>query len=68
MANKRYHSSSKMMGEAAYPDMPVGFQTKDYPMAGGELSGMLDDTIVGIDRQLNEDHKQMKKGFKPKKI
>ena len=52
----------------AIANLPQEVMMKPYPMTGPYLPEGLDDTIHGIDRQMDYDDSQTKKQFYPKKV
>jgi hypothetical protein len=49
-------------------NLPQGVVMRPYPMTGPYLPEMIDDTIRGIDMQMDGDDSQRRKHFKPKKV
>lgn len=52
----------------ALANLPQQVIMKPYPMAGGYLPEDLDDTLIGVDRQLNYDGRKRMEHFFPKKV
>lgn len=52
----------------AVSNLPQNVIMKSYGDAGGYLPEDLDDTIAGVDRQMNYDGKKRNDGFYPKKV
>ncbi len=53
---------------AAIANLPQEVMIKPWPMGGSYLPEPLNDTIVGVDRQLNEDAPVRKAGYRPEKL
>ena len=49
-------------------NLPQEVMIKAYPKTGPYMPEMIDDTIRGIDRQMDEDDRQRRKTFNPKKV
>ena len=49
-------------------NLPQGVMMKQYPKAGPYLPEDLDDTIAGVDRQMDYDDGKRKQNFYPKKV
>lgn len=49
-------------------NMPSELMMKPYPKNGNYLPEDLDDTLTGIDRQINMDDRKRKEHFHPKKV
>lgn len=49
-------------------NLPHDIVWRPYSDAGGYLPEDIDDTIAGVDRQMNYDGSQRNKGFYPKKV
>ena len=73
---KRHHSSSKSEthsgamiknADSQVADMPQDVHYKPWPKGGEYFDPYLDDTITGIDKQMDEDGMKMKKHLDPKK-
>ena len=78
MARKKHHSSERRHNEmresgmisenkSAIANMPQEVMYKPYPRVYDELDHGQDDTMRGIDRQLNEDHSVAKRHNKQSK-
>ncbi|HVW99279.1 MAG TPA: hypothetical protein VHA52_02395 [Candidatus Babeliaceae bacterium] len=52
---------------AEIANMPQEVMIKPYPKTGPSLPEEIDDTIRGIDRQMDEDDSQRRKHFRPHK-
>lgn len=52
---------------SAIANLPQEVMIKAYPMSGAYLPEVLEDSIVGVDEQINKDDAQRRKNFKPKK-
>lgn len=52
----------------AVANMPQEVMIKAYPKTGPYMPEELDDSITGIDRQMDRDDSQRRKGFMPKKV
>lgn len=48
-------------------NLPQEFMIKEYPKAGGYMPEDLDDTISGVDKQLDGDRNGVRKDFHPRK-
>lgn len=53
---------------SAVANLPQGVIMRPYARNGNYLPEMLDDTIRGIDKQINLDDSQRSKNFMPKKV
>lgn len=53
---------------SAIANMPQSIIMRAYPKNGGYLPEDLDDTIKGIDEQINMDDRKRKEHFHPKKV
>lgn len=53
---------------SAVANLPQGVIMRPYPMTGPYLPEVIDDTIRGIDMQMDGDDSQRRKNFKPKKV
>lgn len=53
---------------SAIANMPQNVMIKPYPKTGPYLPEGLDDTITGIDRQMDGDDSKRREHFKPKKV
>ncbi len=53
---------------SAIANMPQNVMIKAYPDAESYLPENLDDTIHGVDRQINMDDNKRKEHFAPKKV
>jgi hypothetical protein len=64
---KRYHSSADMVKneDSQVADMPQSVMYKPWPKTGNYFEANLDDTITGIDKQMDSDGSKMKKGMNP---
>ena|SRR5271156_5956237 len=49
-------------------NLPQGSMMKPWPSEGGYVPEDLDDTIHGIDRQMNMDNRKKMEHFKPRKV
>jgi hypothetical protein len=80
---KRYHASNGMeprrrqeMEDAGMihedhsqiANLPQGVVIKPYPKVGNYLPEDLDDTIRGVDGQMDLDNRKRSEHFKPKKV
>lgn len=54
--------------KSAIANMPQEVMIKPYPMSGRYMPEDLDDTIHGVDRQMDYDDSQRQKTFMPKKV
>ena len=52
----------------AIANLPQQVMMKPYPMTGPYMPEELDDNISGIDRQIDHDDSQRRRGFMPKKV
>ena len=52
----------------AIANLPQEVKISAYPKTGPYIPEMLDDTIRGIDKQMDGDDSQRRKGFNPKKV
>lgn len=52
----------------AIANMPQEVMIKSYPKAGAYLPEELDDSFEGVDRQMDHDDAQRRRGFLPKKV
>ncbi len=52
---------------AAIANLPQEVMIKAYPMTGPYLPEVLEDSIIGVDEQMDKDDSQRRKHFKPKK-
>ncbi len=52
----------------AVANLPQEVIMRPYPKVGGYLPEVLDDTIRGIDNQMNYDDSQRRRHFNPKKV
>ncbi len=52
----------------AIANLPQDVKIMAYPKTGPYIPEMLDDTIRGIDKQMDMDDKKRKAGFNPKKV
>lgn len=53
---------------SAIANMPQNIIMRAYPVNGGYLPEDLDDTIKGVDEQINMDDRKRKEHFHPKKV
>ena len=53
---------------SAVANLPQGVEMKPYPKERDYMPEMIDDTIRGVDEQINADNSKRKKDFKPKKV
>jgi hypothetical protein len=53
---------------SAMANMPQGIHMKPWPTEGGYLPENLDDTIRGVDRQMDMDNGKKMKHLMPKKV
>lgn len=53
---------------AAIANLPQEVMMKPYPRYGNYLPEELDDTIAGVDRQMNYDNDKRREHFMPKKV
>lgn len=53
---------------SAIANMPQGVVMRPYPKSSGYMPEVLDDTIRGIDRQIDLDDSITKRDFAPKKV
>lgn len=71
MAKEKYYSSKKggMISEnmGAVANMPQEVVYKAYPKGMQDFDAQLDDTISGIDAQMNKDYAKAKAKIKPMK-
>lgn len=77
MAKRRYHDNGKPMSgraggminddRSAPCNLPRNVMEKEYGYYPTSPLGMIDDLYSGVERQLNEDHRDAEKVFKPKK-
>jgi hypothetical protein len=49
-------------------NLPQEVMIKSYPYYGAEMPDGLDDTIRGIDKQMDYDNRKRKENFMPKKV
>ena len=52
----------------AIANLPQGVIYRDYPKVGHTMAPYLDDTITGVDSQMNRDDMMKMKIFSPKKL
>lgn len=52
----------------AVANLPQEVMIKAYPRTGPYLPEVLDDTLEGVDRQMDYDDSQRRKHFAPKKV
>ena len=52
----------------AIANLPQEVMIKPYPMSPGYLPDMLDDTIEGVDRRMEDNHRANMRGLKPEKV
>ena len=64
------HHDSMMISEdhSAIANLPQNVIIKDWADHGAYLPDILDDTISGINKQINYDHKKRSENFVPKKV
>ena len=70
---KKYHGKRSGMingDNSAQANLPQGVVMKNYPELGYGMDERLDDTIYGVDQQINDDMKggKRKRGTNPKKF
>ena len=67
---KQEHEDGGMIHEdhAAIANLPQNVMIKAYPKPGGYMPEDLDDTIRGIDGQMEMDNSKRRQHFKPKKV
>lgn len=66
MARKKY-KKNKMNGKNNVAGLPQEVMMKNYPSYDAVADGKLDDTIVGIDKQMGTDISQMRKHMSKEK-
>lgn len=52
----------------AIANLPQDVMIKPYPMTGPYLPEVLDDTIRGVDKQMDKDDNKRREHFVPKKV
>lgn len=52
----------------AIANLPQDVMIKPYPMTGPYIPEVLDDTIRGVDKQMDKDDSKRKEHFVPKKV
>jgi hypothetical protein len=52
----------------AIANLPQGVIMRPYPMTGPSMPEELDDTYMGVDKQMDHDDSQRRKNFLPKKV
>lgn len=70
MAKKRYYSSERSEireDKSSIANLPQSVSYKPWPKGGRYEDYGLDDTISGIDEQLDKDGAKMKKHLQPEK-
>jgi len=67
MAKKRHYESSISEDKSSIANLPQNASYKPWPKAGSYEDYDLDDTIKGIDMQMDEDGAKMKKHIQPGK-
>lgn len=65
---ERQDGSMLSEDHSAIANMPQMVVMREYPRTGPYLPEMLDDTIRGIDGQMDMDDGQRARHFKPKKV
>lgn len=67
--HKEEYEDSRMIREdhACVANMPQDVMMKPWPKREYAMDGGLDDTITGIDNQINEGERQMRRHMNPKK-
>jgi hypothetical protein len=53
---------------AAIANLPQEVMIKPYPRTGPYMPEGIDDTIRGVDKQMDHDDSQRRRGFLPKKV
>lgn len=67
MAKKRHYSSEISEDKSSIANLPQNASYKPWPKAGSYEDYGLDDTISGINDQMNSDGAKMKKQIQPGK-
>lgn len=67
---KQEHEDGGMIREdhSAIANLPQGMMIKPYPKVGGYMPEDLDDTLRGVDRQMELDNSKRRAHFMPKKV
>jgi hypothetical protein len=69
LRRKHEHDDGRMISEdhSAIANLPQDVKYHEWPKAGGYTPEGIDDTIKGINRQLDSDSDRMHVGLKPRK-
>lgn len=67
MAKRYYDKKNKSMGQGSFANMPQDVIMKEYPKVDYAMYGdYKEDNLMGVDMQMNDDIKGLKKSKKTK--